>query len=312
MKHIPFMLTCMIFSLALFALATATPTANAQMMSKGISSQITSRNARSPISQQLDTMATDWKKGYKSRVRMISGDTNFTARNSAYAGVQVQMAKGWKTYWRSPGDTGVPPSFDWSGSHNVKKISILWPAPQKYKDEYSTSIGYKHEVILPIKITAKDIKKPVDMKLRFGYGICADICVPVEAHLKLTIPPRQLGYRSLLSHYRSMVPKQVEKTGKIVNGFSIKKIKVNLKGKKPSIIVDASVPMDTRKAELYVEASNGSYLPLAVSERPSAGNHRRFHIDLTKGDPPMALIGQTLALTLVGDKFGIEYKYKIN
>ena len=280
------------------------------MAQEGLSSSIQS-SAVSPF-QSTPVLASDWKKAYKSRVRIISGETDFSVKDGSYAGVHIQISKGWKTYWRSPGESGVPPSFDWSGSENLKHVSIQWPAPKKYKDEYSTSIGYIREVILPLKITAKDANKPVKMNLRLGYGICFDICVPVEKRLKLTIPPRQIGHSSLLSHYRQMVPKQVKTTGKVVNGFSFHKVSINLKGEKPNIIVDASVPVDTKKAELYVEASNGFYLPLSINERPSAGNRRRFIVDLTKSDPPKDLVGRTLAFTLVGDKTGIEYTHKIN
>ena len=257
-------------------------------------------------------MASRWQSGHKSRARIIAGDTNFAAGRTSHAGIQLQIAPGWKTYWRSPGDVGVPPSFDWSGSRNLASVRVLWPVPQKYKDQYSTSIGYKHEVVLPLEITAKDKSKPVDVRLRFAYGICADICVPVESKLNLTIPTHKSGYKKLLSRYQSMVPKPVKSTGKVVNGFSIRKVTVTLKGKKPNIIIDARVPDDTKKAELYAEASNGFYMPLPIGERPSAGNDRRFHIDLTKADPAEKLHGKTLSLTLVANKGGIEYKMKIN
>ena len=296
--------TCGLTSLMLVFFSLASVAQN------GLSSSTQSSSA-TPF-QSSPELASDWTKAYKSRVRIISGPTDFSVKDGSYAGIQMQMSKGWKTYWRSPGESGVPPSFDWSGSDNLKHISIQWPAPKKYKDEYSTSIGYKREVILPLKITATDASKPVKMKLRMGYGICADICVPVEKRLKLTIPPRQVGQNSLLSHYRQMVPKPVKTTGKVLNGFSFHKVSINLKGKKPNIIIEASVPLDTKKAELYVEASNGFYLPLPINERPSAGNQRRFIIDLTKSDPPKDLVGRTLAFTLVGDKTGIEYTHKIN
>ena len=307
MHHRPFKFIGMVFSLALFSLALGPEMVRAQ---DGLYNSAKSSLAGSM--QRADTMSSGWKNGHKSRVRIISGDTDFSAKSSSYAGVHLQMAKGWKTYWRSPGDAGVPPTFDWSGSTNLKNIRIKWPAPTKYKDEYSTSIGYKHEVILPVEITAKDKNKPVDIKLRFAYGICADICVPVEKKLNLTIPTHQSGYKSLLSGYRKMVPMPVKTTGKIVNGFSIKKIAINLKGKKPSIIIDARIPADTKKAELYVEASNGFYLPMPSGEKTSTGNDHRFLIDLTKSDPPKGLVGQTLALTLIGNKTGIEYMHKIN
>ncbi|MCF6199303.1 MAG: hypothetical protein L3J67_07895 [Hyphomicrobiaceae bacterium] len=277
------------------------------------SSSVQSSSIQIPVRPTAKSrMASGWKKGHKSRTRIIAGDSNFSASRTTYAGVHLQIAPGWKTYWRSPGDVGVPPSFDWSGSRNLKNIRIKWPAPKAYKDAYSTSIGYKHEVILPLEITAKDKSKPVDVKLRFAYGICADICVPVETKLKLTIPTRQSGFKTLLSRYQSRVPKSVKSTGKVINGFSIRKVTVNLKGKRPRITIDASVPDHTKKAELFAEASNGFYLPLPIGERPSAGNRRRFHIDLTKSDPVQQLRGKILALTLVGDKAGIEYKLKIN
>lgn len=307
MNRRPLAITSVIFSLSLLVAALHPVATRAQNTLFSLPQNTSS----SSMSATNDT-ASQWEKGHKSRVRIISDDTDFATHGSSYAGVQVQIAKGWKTYWRSPGDSGVPPSFDWSGSRNLKSINILWPAPQRYKDEYSTSIGYKHEVILPLKVIAMDKKKPVHMKLRFGYGICADICVPVEADLKLTISPRQSGHKTLLSHYRSMVPKPVKTTGTLVNGFSIHKVTIDLNSKKPSIIIDAKVPAHTKKAELYVEASNGFYLPLPIREQLSKGNVRRFHIDLTKSDPPKGLKGKTLAFTLVGDKAGIEYNHKIN
>ncbi len=276
------------------------------------SSSTSYQSSPQSMAQGTSVLASNWAKAYKSRIRIISGNIDFSTKNGSYAGLQLQVSKGWKTYWRSPGDSGVPPSFDWKGSKNLKNISVQWPAPKKYKDQYSTSIGYKREVILPLKITAKDPSKPVELKLRFGYGICSDICVPVEKQVKLTIAPRQTVRNSLLTHYRQMVPILVKSTGKVQNGFSIQKVSVNLKGETPNIIVDASVPLNTKRAELFVEASNGFYLPLPISQSPSAGNKRRFIIDLTKSDPPKELVGRTLALTLVGDNTGIEYKHKIN
>ncbi len=311
MTQKPIMLNVFLCGLASLVLIFSPLPAMAQ---NGFSSSIPSA-AGSPFQNTLQSSPqadSSWNKAYKSRVRIISGATDFSAKNGSYAGIQIQMSKGWKTYWRSPGDSGVPPSFDWSGSDNLKHISIEWPVPKKYKDQYSTSIGYKSEVILPLKITATDASKPVKMKLRLGYGICSDICVPVEKRLKLTIPPRQATQNLLLSHYRKMVPKPVASTGKVLNGFSFRKVSINLKGKKPNIVVETSVPLDTKKAELYVEASNGFYLPLTINERPSAGNQRRFIIDLTKSDPPKDLVGRTLAFTLVGDKTGIVYTHKIN
>ena len=60
--------------------------------------------------------------------------------------------QGWKTYWRMPGDAGIPPQFDWSGSQNVKSVEVLWPAPQRFIDSGGETVGYKDRVVFPLRI----------------------------------------------------------------------------------------------------------------------------------------------------------------
>ncbi|RME94510.1 MAG: cytochrome C biogenesis protein, partial [Alphaproteobacteria bacterium] len=88
---------------------------------------------------------TSWAEALHARSRLITATehTDGAARRLV-AGIHVQLEKGWKTYWRSPGDAGLPPSFDWSGSRNVKSATVLWPAPKRFPDPYGASIGYKN------------------------------------------------------------------------------------------------------------------------------------------------------------------------
>ena len=72
------------------------------------------------------------------------------------AGVEIRLDAGWKTYWRDPGDSGVPPTFDFSGSDNVKSVTVQWPAPERFPDGAGgNSIGYVGRVILPLRMVAK-------------------------------------------------------------------------------------------------------------------------------------------------------------
>src|SRR5689334_18069750 len=82
------------------------------------------------------------------------------------AGVEIKLAPGWKTYWRYPGDSGVPPRFDFAGSENVKSVEILWPAPHRFSDESGITIGYKNDVIFPLRIVPQDAAKPVLLRLK--------------------------------------------------------------------------------------------------------------------------------------------------
>jgi DsbC/DsbD-like thiol-disulfide interchange protein len=263
-----------------------------------------------PAAAQQSLAASEWKKVYTSRVRMIAGETDFPAQGWAYAGVQVQLSKGWKTYWRSPGDTGMPPSFDWSGSSNLDKAEVLFPAPNLYKDAYSVAIGYKSEVVLPVRISAKDPSKPVEVKLRFGYGLCEQICVPGEADLKLVLQPRQTGFTDLLSRYQQKVPVPVERLGQTANGYAIRQIDLQLDGPKPHIDIEAQLPPGSPAPQLFAEASNGYYMPQPTQLDVQTGL-AHYRIDLTHADPPQQLKGQKLALTLAGKNGGIEYRHPV-
>ncbi len=66
------------------------------------------------------------------------------------AGIEIKLQPGWKTYWRYPGDSGVPPQFDFAGSENLASAEVLYPAPHSFKDEAGTSIGYKETVVFPV------------------------------------------------------------------------------------------------------------------------------------------------------------------
>src|SRR3979411_2289731 len=59
------------------------------------------------------------------------------------AGIEIRLGPGWKTYWRYPGDSGVPPRFDFAGSDNVLRAKVLYPAPHLFTDETGNSLGYK-------------------------------------------------------------------------------------------------------------------------------------------------------------------------
>ena len=104
------------------------------------------------------------------------------------AGVELKLDPGWHTYWRDPGDTGVPPTFDFSGSDNVKSATVQWPAPERFPDGAGgTSIGYVDHVILPVQVAPKDAAKQSLLHLKLGYAICGNLCIPAEAKLQLAL-----------------------------------------------------------------------------------------------------------------------------
>jgi DsbC/DsbD-like thiol-disulfide interchange protein len=99
------------------------------------------------------------------------------------AAVELMLAPGWKTYWRSPGDAGIPPSFDWSGSENVKSVRLHWPAPVVFHTNGMQTIGYHDSLILPVEITPESPSEPIRLRVRMELGVCDEICLPAALDL---------------------------------------------------------------------------------------------------------------------------------
>ncbi|MBS8226795.1 protein-disulfide reductase DsbD domain-containing protein [Vannielia litorea] len=112
------------------------------------------------------------------RAEVLPGWT--TKRGTRMAALRLTLAPGWKTYWRAPGDTGIPPSFDWSGSRNLARVTLHWPSPRVFDEGGVRTIGYKRELVLPIEITPADPSKPVDLAANVDLGVCEHICVPAS------------------------------------------------------------------------------------------------------------------------------------
>lgn len=99
------------------------------------------------------------------------------------AAVELQLAPGWKTYWRSPGDAGIPPLFDWSASENVSSVRIHWPAPKVFEVNGMQTIGYHEQVVLPVEVVPQDPARPVRLSVSVDLGVCDEICLPANVSL---------------------------------------------------------------------------------------------------------------------------------
>src|ERR1700722_7564475 len=133
--------------------------------------------------------ASEWDAQNHTAVRLIAGSQVMSSDSKVLrAGLEIKLDPGWKTYWPDPGDSGVPPKLDFSGSDNVKSVTILWPAPERFPDGAGgNSIGYLDHVILPLRITPQNAAKQSSLQLKLGYDICGNMCVPVESELALAL-----------------------------------------------------------------------------------------------------------------------------
>jgi DsbC/DsbD-like thiol-disulfide interchange protein len=246
-----------------------------------------------------EPVATPWTTAETSRVRLVAGRTGDTKK--LVAGIEIEMADDWKTYWRNPGSSGVPPRIDWSQSANLAGARLDFPAPTRFADRDGDTIGYKKYVVLPLELTPADATRPIDLKLSLEYGVCKDICIPIEVSLSLAVPPDSKVFApdSRTAAALSHVPRDG------ANRRSKDPVLVSFRadtaeGMKPTIWFEVDFRGSAAGADLFVEAPDGLWVPLARKVKESA-DRVVFAIDLTDGADIEALKGKALAVTLVSD-----------
>ena len=249
--------------------------------------------------------ASPWQRDGHSAVRLLAG-----SRSGAVllGGIAFQLQPGWKTYWRTPGDSGVPPRFDFSKSENIEAVTILWPAPTKFDDGAGGhSLGYKNQIVLPLRIVAKNADKPVTLRADINYAVCEKLCIPVEANTELAFASVASTEDSALFAALDTVPKPASIGDP--NPLTIRDVK---RDGKSSVLVDVATP-DAREVSLFVEGPTPDWaLPVPTLLEPSPPGVKRFSFELDGLPPGAKPEGAALKLTLVGGDRAYEFNINLN
>ena len=139
-------------------------------------------NIGSAAAQSLLGQKTDYASVFLHAGRALDDGRRLTA-------LRMEMKPGWKTYWRSPGDAGIPPHFNCDGSTNLKAVSITWPTPVVFDTYGSRTIGYEERMVLLLTLTPENPVEPIGIKLNFTYGLCREICIPAQQDIVMAIEP---------------------------------------------------------------------------------------------------------------------------
>jgi len=252
--------------------------------------------------------ASAWNAQSHTAARLIAGSLIKTAEAVfVRAGVEIRLDPGWKTYWRDPGDSGVPPTLDFSGSDNVKSVTVLWPAPERFPDGAGGhSIGYLSHLILPLRVAPEDPAKQASLRLKLGYAVCGTLCVPVEANLKLALSGDG-AEETALEKAEIRVPRRValgQNSGP-TKGIAILAVHREPGDAHERVVVDVAAPAD-EPVNLFVEGPTPDWsLPLP---EPTGGNGatRQFSFDLDGLPPDTHADGATLLFTAVSPDDAIE------
>ena len=265
---------------------------------QGVSRPAATASGKAPWPQ------SPWVKSHSAAARLIAGSE--PAENGGrkiVVGVEITMADGWKTYWRHPGDDGgLPPTFQFQQSRNLKSATVKYPVPDRLKSLGGTAVGYSHQVVFPVEIEAVDPAGPVEVVLELEYGICKDICVPAEARLSLVIDPKLSAVPPDLAQSIARVPQSISAAAahKV-----IRSAKVVLSGPQPSISFEVAAK------ELFVVPPAGFQVPVPAKTGDAGGGYHRFRIDLKGIEDAPKLAGKTLSVVASGPGGNFELEWLV-
>jgi len=250
---------------------------------------------------QAVALASPWVDGPKTKIRLVAGRAATGPGTMPVAFVEIALEPGWKTYWRTPGDAGgLPPSFDWSKSSNLARADVQFPAPQLFTDKSGNTIGYQGSLVLPVFLSPAAADKAMSLVVEVQYGICKDVCIPVEAELALDValdaddalPDAALEALDRVPRAQARV-----KPGDPV----LVTAAATLGGGPAKIRIEARFPGAADRAAVFIEAPDGLFLPLPERIGDGGDGGLVFEADLSRDVDLDALKGKTVSVTLVGE-----------
>ncbi len=243
--------------------------------------------------------SSDWLTVSGGKMRLVTSASPDGA--TLRAGLQIKLDDGWKTYWRSPGASGIPPQVSFLGSKNVTDPKLMFPIPTVFSDGDGLSAGYKQEVTFPISLQRLSNSAPTTLNANGLIGICGEICIPVQFSLSVT------DNNNVGSQFDVVAALNKANSSLISPSTPTQNISEMKFGTSPSphFKVTAQVPSGSDKAELHVEGPYNWYLS-PVRAKTIDGTKAHFEIPL-KSLPKNAKPTKTkLKVSLVVDGRGTE------
>ncbi|MCA1297776.1 protein-disulfide reductase DsbD domain-containing protein [Stappia indica] len=250
-----------------------------------------------------------WQEVTGGKLRLISGGVD-ASTGTADIGLEIHLDPGWHTYWKYPGDSGIPTEVDFSTSSGIEPARLRFPAPERYDDGYATSIVYRRQVVLPIDLPVPSTS-PATLRALVRLGMCSDICVPVEASLELdvseeTLAASDIGHRMMLARARLALPHpQTDVPPRIL------KVEREPSGEDGAALltITAELMPNAVDADLFAYGAAGSYNGVPKREGLTENGQMRFTLS-TRG---LAETGgrQPLSLVLVTGGTAIEHRIDI-
>lgn len=235
----------------------------------------------------------------QTAVRLLAAVTATGGESVLPFGIEITLADGWKTYWRSPGDAGFPPEVTIDGSVNVAKAELAFPAPHRFELFDLQTFGYGGKVLFPLAVTPEKPGAPLTLKAHLRYLVCEEICIPYEHDLSLSLPagtPQLSAAAPLISDAEARVPDDGARAR-----WSLSEVRVE----GDTLHVAArSEGAAFQQPDLLIEAPAGLHF-----EKPEMSRGDRsvaFAVPIVRGANAPDIAQSALTLTVVDGPMGLE------
>ncbi len=214
------------------------------------------------------------------------------------AGLTIRLAPGWKTYWRVPGEAGIPPVFNWSGSSNVAAVRVHFPVPKVFEQGGIRGIGYIGQVTFPLNVRTHDASAPVRLRGEIDIGVCEEVCVPVTLQVRAELPVHGTIDHALAA----ILEDRPESGGRLICDFVpiadglrlVARTKLPHRGSKETVVVETGDPQVWVSSPILQR--DGEQLRAEVEMvPPSAGPFA-----LARAEVRMTVLSEGRAIEMVG------------
>jgi suppressor for copper-sensitivity B len=250
--------------------------------------------------QSAHALESNLAKSEFGTARLVSAVTATGSLERVPLGLHLTLPEGWKTYWRSPGDAGLPTRVEWGGSANLADAELRWPTPERFSILGFETFGYEREVVLPILAHPSKLGEAMSLVATADYAVCKEICVPINAELRLELPAgpaRPSEFAHLIDRFNVRVP-----SAATASGLSIEEATAGGRGRTGRLTVTARSDVPFARPDLLVEGPPGLAFGRPAAERRDGGRVIRFVLPVS-GPDVAALAGAPLTMTVTdGDR----------
>ena len=203
---------------------------------------------------------------------------------------EATLKDGWKTYWRSPGEAGLPVRV----FNGDTEIDILYPFPERFELFGLETYGYSKQVTIPFEVP----KKTGEYLLKADFMVCKDICVPFNATYEIFVDPSASGTIVTDTRIKGALAEVPHRFGADNSDLAITSVSYSGKPGHQNLIVEAKAKQPLSKSDLLAELDNATQFRAPKMRMLADGKSFRYILPVVSSDKNLDLSGKRVRLTL--------------